>query len=96
MPAETRSDAGLEFRLNRREKSLIEKAARYAGQSVSDFATTTLVQRAQQLVEQRNLRVLTDRDRDIFLAMLDGPPRPNAALHRAAKRFRARRRSVCN
>jgi uncharacterized protein (DUF1778 family) len=30
--------------------------------------------------------VLSDRDRDRFLQALDNPPKPNAALRRAAKR----------
>jgi uncharacterized protein (DUF1778 family) len=30
--------------------------------------------------------VLSDRDRDLFLAALDNPPKPNAALRKAAAR----------
>lgn len=38
-----------------------------------------------RFVEESAL-VLTDRDRDRFLKALDRPPRPNAALRRAAAR----------
>jgi hypothetical protein len=34
---------------------------------------------------------LSDRDRDLFLSLLDAPPRPNEALRRAAADHRKRR-----
>jgi hypothetical protein len=36
------------------------------------------------------LRPLSDRDRDAFLALLDRPPKPNAAFRRAAARHKRR------
>ncbi len=33
---------------------------------------------------------LSDRDRDLFLALLDNPPPPNEALCEAARRYRNR------
>jgi hypothetical protein len=33
---------------------------------------------------------LSDRDRDLFLALLDNPPAPNEALRRAAAKHRKR------
>jgi hypothetical protein len=33
---------------------------------------------------------LSDRDRDIFLALLDNPPAPNAAFKRAAAKYKKR------
>ena len=83
-----KNDARLNFRLNSRQKDLIERAACITGQSVSDFATSTLVERARRIVEHHT--VLSNRDRDIFLAMLDADPEPNAALKRAVKRYKER------
>jgi uncharacterized protein (DUF1778 family) len=84
-----RNDARLDFRLNQQSKELIEKAAVIRGQSVSDFASLTLVEMARHVVEQNHLTMLTERDRDIFLAILDSDRRPNAALRKAAKRYKA-------
>lgn len=42
-------------------------------------------------VDQR--LVLSDRDRDAFLAALENPPLPNEALVRAARNWRAARKS---
>jgi hypothetical protein len=33
---------------------------------------------------------LSDRDRDVFLSLLDNPPAPNEAFKKAAKKYRQR------
>jgi uncharacterized protein (DUF1778 family) len=73
-------------------KEVIEEAAAAMGQTVSDFAVSTLVQAARQVVEQRQVTELTNRDRDLFLALLDDTSRrPNEALKEAAAKYRKRR-----
>ena len=79
----------LNFRLPADLKEVIEEAAASLGQSVTDFAVTTLVQQARSVIEQQNLTRLSDRDRDCFIALLDNAEaRPNAALAKAAKRYK--------
>ena len=90
MATRQKSDARLDFRLNRQFKELIDQAASLMGQSVSDFAVSTLVEKARRIVHESSMTVLSDRDRDIFLALLDSDARPNEALKRAAKRYKAR------
>jgi uncharacterized protein (DUF1778 family) len=88
MATETR-DARLNFRLRTDLKEVIEEAAAALGQSVSDFAVSTLVEHARAVIEQRNVTVLSDRDRDRFIALLDDTdPRPNPALLKAARRYK--------
>ena len=89
MPAATRNDARLDFRLTRKSKHLIDRAVGLTGQTITEFAISALVDKARQVLEQEHLRVLSDRDRDVFLAMLDADIRPNAALRRAAQRYKA-------
>lgn len=87
--ASVASDARLNVRLSSDLKEVIEEAATALGQSVSEFAVSTLVQRARAVIEQRNVTVLSDRDRDRFIALLDdAKARPNAALVEAAKTYR--------
>ena len=64
-------DARLNFRLPSDLKEVIEEAAASLGQSVSEFAVSTLVRQARAVVEQRNVTVLSDRDRARFIALLD-------------------------
>lgn len=83
-----RSDARLDFRLNQQIKEVIEQAALVSGQSVSDFAVSVLYHAAKEVLENEQTTRLSNRDRDLFLALLDSDARPNAALKRAAKRYK--------
>ena len=81
--------ARLNFRLPADLKEVVEEAAAALRQSVGDFAVSTLAQQARIVIEQRNLTVLTDRDRDRFIALLDeADAEPNPALVKAAKRYK--------
>ena len=86
------NDARLNFRLPAELKQTIEEAAARLGQSVSDFAVSTLAQTAQHVIESENVTRLTKRDRDIFLALLDDEDaRPNQALIAVARRYKKNR-----
>ena len=89
MATMTKSDARLNFRLPSNLKEVIEEAAAILGKSVSDFAVSSLVHTAQQVIEQRNVTELSSRDRDVFVALLDDlDARPNKALKQAAARYK--------
>lgn len=88
MPSKMTTSARIDFRLSPEHKDLIERAASVLGQTVSDFATTTLLSRARQAVEESTLTRLSRRDNARFLEMLDDNSPPNAALRKAAKRYR--------
>lgn len=85
----TRSDARINFRLSSELKQTIEDAAAQVGQSVSDFAISTLVQAARQVLNEQQVTRLSERDRKVFVAMLDvESSKPNEALTKAAKRYK--------
>ncbi|MBX3415398.1 MAG: DUF1778 domain-containing protein [Pirellulales bacterium] len=82
-------DARLNFRLPAELKRIIEEAAAELGQTVSDFAISTLVQTAHRVIQSREVTVLSDRDREAFMAILDDKSaKPNRALKEAAKQYR--------
>lgn len=88
MPA-ANSDARIGFRLSSELKQTIEAAAAELGQSVSDFAVTTLVQTARKVLHEQQVTRLSERDRQHFLAILDDEAsQQNEALIAAAKRYR--------
>ncbi len=88
----TPNDARLNFRLPTALKETIEEAANRLGQSVSDFAVSTLVQTAREVIEQENVTRLSARDRDVFVALLDKPSiQPNEALKAAARKYKKHR-----
>ena len=78
-------EARLNVRLRPDLKDRIEKAASISGKSITDFAVTTLVETADEILERHQIAQLSDRDRDIFLAIIDRAAKPNARLKRAAK-----------
>ena len=66
----------LNFRLPIELKERIEKAAILSGVTVTDFAINTLAHTADEVLEKHQTRTLSNRDRDIFLEMLENPPPP--------------------
>jgi uncharacterized protein (DUF1778 family) len=72
-------------------KDLIERAASELGQTVSDFAISTLIQSARDVIYQYQRTELSNRDRDIFLAALEDKGGPNKRLRAAARRYKKRR-----
>lgn len=82
------AEARLSFRVDARLKTLIERAAGYSGETVTSYAIATLLRDARRIVQEHEVSVLSDRDRNRFLALLDQPLVPNAALQRAARRHR--------
>lgn len=82
-------DSRLNFRLPANLKHTIEEAAAQLGQSVSDFAVSTLVEKARQVIDDHHATVLSDRDRQRFAKILDDrSAKPNRTLAAAAKRYR--------
>ena len=87
--ATTNSDARINFRLSSDLKKTIEDAAAEMGQSISDFAISTLVQTSRKILHDQQVTRLSERDRLLFVAMLDDESsKPNDALVKAAKRYK--------
>lgn len=88
----TGNDARLNFRLPSELKQIIEQAAVHMGQTVSDYAVSTLVDNSRKVIEEHDRTELTQRDRDLFVKMLDDKSaKPNAALAAAARKYKRRR-----
>lgn len=80
---QTNSIARLNFRLPPEAKEKIERAAVAEGLSVTDFAVHALINIADEVLERHHTRKLSNRDRDVFLALLDADDEPNEALKSA-------------
>jgi uncharacterized protein (DUF1778 family) len=91
MATDSEDYARLNFRLSAELKETIEEAAAQLGQTVSDFAISTLVTTARRVLQEHQVTWLSQRDRDRFVALLDdAESRPNKALRAAAKRYKER------
>ena len=80
----------MHFRLSSEIKERVEKAAAVTGQTLTDFAVSVLANSASEILERHETRRLSDRDRDIFLSMLDSEPEPNKSLKNAAIAYKQR------
>jgi uncharacterized protein (DUF1778 family) len=82
------NQARIDFRTTPEVKSLIEQAAAIYGMTVSEYIKAIVVEKSRQVIEHHETRILSDRDRDLFLSLLDAPAAPNAALLAAAAEFK--------
>jgi uncharacterized protein (DUF1778 family) len=89
MVAKTMKDDRLDLRLSNAHKTLIEEAAALSGQPVTTFVVSTLVEHATAILKKNETTVLSKRDREVFLKILD-EAEPAAELRKAARRFKAR------
>jgi uncharacterized protein (DUF1778 family) len=86
-----KNEARLNVRLPADLKRTIEEAAAQLGQTVSDFAVSTLVHTARQVIHEQRVTVLTQRDWELFTAIIDDTSaKPNKAMVTAAKRYKQR------
>jgi len=87
----SKTSAHLHLRLSIEDKANLERAAVIRGVSVSEFARAALIETARGILDERGTTILTNRDRDAFLAALDDTAsRPNKSLRRAAARYKQR------
>ena len=75
----------IHFRVSPNEKEIIEKAVVVSGQSLTDFATRSLLNSANEILEREYVTTLSNQDRDRLLSMLDADEEPNEALRQAAE-----------
>lgn len=74
-PSSSLKNARLEFRVTAEQKEAIEEAAAIEGRSVTDFSSSALVERAQEVI-QRERRLRVDAVQfDAFLEVMDRPAR---------------------
>lgn len=73
------------------EKQIIEKAAYIAGfKSTSSFVISTVLERANAIIEQREKILKSEKDKEIFFTAILNPntPPPNKKLLEAFEQFK--------
>lgn len=79
----------IDLRPDQEAKARLDRAAARLGVPLSSFVLSAALERAQQVLALEE-RILSDRDRDRVLALLDvRAPKPNMALKKAIKRHRS-------
>lgn len=86
MPSANPKESRLNIRCDLRARELLDRAATYAHVSVSEFVLSHALASAEQVVREHEAITLQPEDFRAFLAALDTPAEPNAALQRAFQR----------
>ncbi|HXZ00557.1 MAG TPA: DUF1778 domain-containing protein [Stellaceae bacterium] len=80
----------MHLRLDAKTKRKLERAAAYEETSMSDFVLANAVAAAERVIDSHEKVTLSARDWDAFHDALVNPPKPNARLRKAARRYRER------
>lgn len=86
----TREDR-IELRTTREEKRLLATAAAYERLDVTSFVMKSALPAAREIVDRAERIVLSKRDTERVLKLLENPPKPTPALLAAARRRLARK-----
>lgn len=68
------------------------RAAELTGATVNQFLVQAALKEAQEVIEREEVIRLSPRDWNWLLELMDNPPRPNARLKAALKRYQKARR----
>ncbi|MDE0387161.1 MAG: DUF1778 domain-containing protein [Rhodospirillales bacterium] len=91
MPATTAPrEERIELRATREEKRLLSSAAAHERLDLTSFIMRNALPAARQAVDRAERIVLSERDSERVLALLENPPEPTPALMEAARRRSAR------
>lgn len=72
-----RKTARLEARVTEEQKQLMERAASWRGQNLTEFMVAVLAEASMQIIKDSQLMELTERDRQAFANALLNPPIPS-------------------
>lgn len=86
MTVTTRKDSRLNIRCDTQARALLDRAAAYTRVSVSEFVLKHALRTAEAVINEHEAITLAGDDFCAFLAALDAPAKPNAAMTRAMKR----------
>jgi uncharacterized protein (DUF1778 family) len=81
----TRDDR-IELRATREEKRLLAAAAAHERLDVTSFIMRNVLPAAREVIDRAERIVLSERDTERVLDLLENPPKPTPALLAAARR----------
>ena len=85
MSTQPTKDESINLRATKSTKQQLDRAASLLGVSRTSFIIESAMKRALDVIEKHHTVTLSDRDRDMFLDLLDDDT-PNEELKEAARR----------
>jgi len=83
-------DSRLDLRVTLEQKELLERAAAIKGVSLSAYTLSHLLLAARQDIDSYEKLVLSNRDRDLFMSVMENPPELKSKLKSAIEKYRAK------
>ena len=80
MPQPIRKDDVIQIRASAETKAMLNRAAQLRGQKLSEFMLDSARRQAEEAILDQRVFFLDAKTHDAFLALLDAPAKPNAAL----------------
>lgn len=85
----TNQSARLEIRLSKELKEHLEYMAQLGGfKTLTDFMLFSAQKEAKKIQKEKGTILSTVKDWEMFIDTMLNPPKPNAALRRAAERYK--------
>jgi uncharacterized protein (DUF1778 family) len=81
-------DSRIDLRVTQEQKELLERAAALKGVSLSAYTLFYVLPAAKQEVDSHERLVLSNRDRDLFMSVMENPPELKGKLKSAISKYR--------
>lgn len=81
-------DSRIDLRVTQEQKELLERAAALKGVSLSAYTLFHLVPIARQEIDVHERLVLSNRDRELFMSVMENPPQLKGKLKATIQKFR--------
>jgi uncharacterized protein (DUF1778 family) len=75
-------------RLNKDQKTLIQKAADLEGRTMTDFVLHSAEAAAEKAIQERAMFILTARETEAFVDAILHPRQPGRVLREAARQYK--------
>ena len=73
-------DVRIDLRASANQKTLLEQAAEIKHVSLSSYVLASSLKQAQLDLAENETLLLSNRDRELVMSILENPPEPNEAL----------------
>jgi uncharacterized protein (DUF1778 family) len=81
-------DSRLDLRVTLEQKELLERAAAIKGVSLSAYTLSHLLPAARQDIDSHEKLILSNRDRDLFMSVMENPPELKGKLKSVIEKYR--------
>ncbi len=81
-------DCRIDLRVTQEQKELLERAASLKGISLSAYTLFHVLPVAKQDIDANERLVLSNRDRDLFMSVMENPPKLKGKLKSAIHKYR--------